>query len=47
MGDALLPFPLTERGAVAGALDGKSPANRSHPGGPSSRANRLQPVHPA
>ncbi len=32
---------------MAGALDGKSPAGRRHPGGPSSRANRLHPVHSA
>jgi hypothetical protein len=62
MGDALLPFPLTQQsvhlcvdmqrifsadGLMAGALDGKSPAGRRHPGWPSSRANRLHPLHPA
>jgi nicotinamidase-related amidase len=29
------------RRPVAGALDGKNPAGRRHPGGPSSRTNRL------
>ena len=30
---------------MAGALDGKSAAGRRHPGGPSSRANPLHPLH--